>query len=148
MTTVQTADQKIDALLAKVAAQRAELTVLDDIRKQPWQTNCSLAVGFTAQPVNIQVAALPLLVGLMAELLVLQDAFPKAASMLGIERVEPTFGGYSVDQWTADLRKRVAVLTYNEKSKKLDDLEAKLKGLMSEDKRRDTALAALEAELD
>lgn len=147
MTTTQTSDQKIDAMLAKVDAQRKELASLDEARKQPWVTNCSLAVGFMAQPLNIQVAALPQVLGLMSELLVRQEAFPKAASLLGLEGADNTYGGYSFDQWTADLRKRVAILTFNEKTKKLDAMEAKLKGLMSEDKRRDHALAELEAEL-
>lgn len=142
-----TTDQKIENMLKKVAAQRAEVEALERDTKRPWETNCSFKLEGAYSAVNLQVANVTQVHNLMTDLVLRRNASAEAAKILGIEVPEPTVSGFTYGQWEADLKKRVAIITLNEKKKKLDDQESRLNKLVSPEKRRAMELAALEAEL-
>lgn len=140
-------DEKIDQLLATVKTQRAEVDSTEKVAKRPWETNCSFHPVQASAPINIQTASMDMVHHIMAELLVKHNASGAAAELLGIPAVAPRYSGFTFEQWTADLQKRVAVITLNEKRKKFDEMEERLNKLVSPEKRREMELAALEAEL-
>ena len=68
----------------------------------------------------------------------------KAAEQLGIEVPDFKWNGYTIEQWTADFKLRIAVLQYEKKKKQLAAAEKVLNDRMSEGSRTELELEDLE----
>lgn len=146
--TPLSADQKIEQLLAALKKQRDEFDAAEALTKRPWRTNCSFGREGLGGPVNIVTASQSVIVNLMTELVMREQAAGTVTTLLGLP-VEPVrHGQYTMEEWTADFRKRIAIIQLAEKRRKLDDQEARLNQLVSPERRREMELAALAAEIE
>lgn len=147
MTTHPNPDDRIQSMLATVAAQKAEVAAAEVLTKRNWETHCSYQAGASA-PVNIQTAPLAVVHQVMTDLVQKRNAGKEAADLLGIKMEDPLYSGFTFEQWAADLKKRVAYLTWEDKRRKLVAAEARLNQLLSPERRRDLELAELEQLLE
>ncbi len=76
----------------------------------------------------------------------LEDVHRVAAKLEA--KIEPVWQGYSILDWITDLELRINITQMQAKQAKLAKLEAQLNGLLSEDQRRELALADIEAQLE
>ena len=72
--------------------------------------------------------------------------YAEASADLGCE-VKFTWLGFTVEEWTADLKTRVNILQISKRKAELVELEARLNAIVSPELRRQMELAALEKAL-
>lgn len=108
----------------------------------------TVAVKFTDGALTIhQVVVEPVqLVEALASLLEKESAFEKANKVLG-EKATFKWGGYSVEDWTADFQTRLSKINIANKKKELADLEARLSKHISQEKRDEMDLADIAKKL-
>ena len=137
-------DAKVAKLMEVVKKQRKEVA---GCKKPQWLTSCSLELpGF--QRITIQVeldlAKIAVAIGVLQRML--EDVHRVAAKLEA--KIEPVWQGYSILDWITDLELRINITQMQAKQAKLAKLEAQLNGLLSEDQRRELALADIEAQLE
>lgn len=133
-------DEKILELLNVVNAQRQEVEQLESDTKQSWRTNCLFPAVFGGmQPINIQIQTEKAILQLQADLMVQADYLTKAAEALGI-KFDGKWGVYPVEDWTADFKKRIAIIKIKDKKAHLDELEERLNAIVSPEQRRQLEL--------
>lgn len=136
-------DAKVAELMAKVKKKREEIGGLERPR---WTTTCSLELpGFDR--VNIQVVRDTSL--LLIALGTLQQYAEYVAQLgpgLGVS-VTPMWKNFKITDWCDDIRLQIRRINIEAEQKKLAKLEKQLQPLLSEDQRRELALAAIEEQL-
>jgi len=137
----QTNDDKIKTLLTAVEAKRANLGTRP---KGERETNglFKWREGQGHFSINV-VKDVTVLVDAMAFLLEGQGLREQAAEKLDIDPVPFKWNGFTVEQWGADFKLRIAVLTYEKNKKALVVAEKKLKTLMSEGTKTELELEEL-----
>lgn len=136
-------DAKVAELMAKVKKKREEIGGLERPR---WTTTCSLELpGFDR--VNIQVVRDTSL--LLIALGTLQQYAEYVAQLgpgLGVS-VTPMWKNFKITDWCDDIRLQIRRINIEAEQQKLAKLEKQLQPLLSEDQRRELALAAIEEQL-
>jgi hypothetical protein len=134
-------DSKIKELMEKVELQKAGLGPKP---KAVYTTNCIVEInGRTCKNLNIMTKSE--LVDCLSYILESNHWANEARKRLGLSEVDAVLeSGYSAKDYEADFKIRLSILNYNERKQKLDQTEAKLKALMSEDARTANALEDLE----
>ena len=61
--------------------------------------------------------------------------------------INQVWQGYPIEEWITDLKLRINITQVQAKQTRLAKLEQQLNSLLSEDQRRELALAAIEAEM-
>jgi hypothetical protein len=135
-------DDKIKELLNKVLKQKADVAEAETTTKLKWLTNCSFLPIGGLNPINIQTANVSTIVCLYADLLEKSDYFSKAGLLLMTD-IPFDWGGYSIEAWESDFKKRIAVINSREQKDKLEKLETKLNALVSPDRRREMEVEAI-----
>lgn len=140
----QDLDKKVLKLMENVKERRKRV---GSLTKPSWKTSCSLELpGW--ERLNIQVCMdLGVLAHAAGTLRRMEDDFVIAAKELEID-IAPKWQNYPIEDWVADIALRCRVTQIKAEQKKLTDMETKLKGLVSEDQRREMALEELEKELE
>jgi len=143
-------DEKVKGLMAKVEAKQEEINKITAAR---WKTSGSYNVapfGSTADSViNIKTADVDTIVFLASDLLRTHGAVPDVVEILGIkDRVRPSYGGYSYEDWVADFKTRIEKISLNEKRAQLDKLVRALDKIVSPELRRQLDLEKLEKEIE
>lgn len=138
-----TTDKKTLALIAKIDAKRKEIKDIEDYKLK---TNQS--IPYMGVNINLNVESkISSLVSIVTYLLSLQEFHYKACKLLEVED-ELKYAGYSVTDWIDDIKLRIKKLQINNKRKQLDQLEQKLKNLMSHELKTEIELANIEKELE
>lgn len=134
-------DAVIVQLQAKVDAKRKEI---GDVKRFAPKTNCSM--HFNGTRYNIHTLTEDVLVLLLVQLKALQ----LAADVLESQDmpVDVMIDGYAVETWFGDLAQKHAINLQSVEVKKLHALEARLKTLMSDDKKAELELEEIMKELD
>ena len=141
-------DDKVRGLFDVLQKQKEKVEQAEQETKQSWKTKCSISIPtLSPTPINIQTANQGMVLSIGASLLTYQQATAEAAKRLGIEEDVTEYNGASVDDWFADLKKRVAVIGITEKRKSLVELERRLDAIVSPEQRRQIELEALTKEL-
>jgi hypothetical protein len=151
MATALTTDEAVMDLLVKVEQKKEEIKKAK--KKPQWKTNCS--IGADADPKsshdrkNIQVMRTTQeVMEWYAFLLQKREFLRQAADELGITATEADAGlswmAYSIQDWLADLKSRVAQLTIEQKQAEVKALDARVNKLVSPDQRRSMELEALQ----
>ncbi|PPD55568.1 MAG: hypothetical protein CTY12_00905 [Methylotenera sp.] len=141
-------DDKVRGLFEVLQKQKEKVEQAEQETKQSWKTKCSISIPtLSPTPINIQTANQSLVLGIGASLLTYQQATAEAAKRLGLEEDVSEYNGASIDDWFADLKKRVAVIGITEKRKSLVELEKRLDAIVSPEQRRQMELEALTKEL-
>lgn len=139
----ESADEKVQRLIADVKRRRAELSAL---KKPQWLTSCSLQLpGF--ERINIQVEQnLQLLAVAHGVLSQMCNSMEFVRHAVGVD-VDQNWAGYSIEDWVADIELRLKITQIQEQQKHLAKLELALDGLLSPEQRRELELARIEQEL-
>jgi len=134
-------DDKIKLLLAKVEEQQTGLGLKP---KANWATNCVFknkdGTFFnlnTVKETNVLVEALSVL-------LAKEQLHEQAAKMLGVSVTDFKWDGYSVADWAGDFKKRINMLSYEDKKEVLEKNKQKLKSLVSEEAKTEEELGRIE----
>ena len=136
---MSTIDEKIDALREDVKKQQTELKETEKKSNKRWITNTSFDMEGMLS-INIPTANLERVKRVMG-LLIREKQFSDAANeVLGIKE-EFLHDGYSIEDWTKDLKTRLAKISLKEKKTKLDRSAKALEKIMSEDQRREMELS-------
>ena len=143
-----TIDDKVRGLFDVLQKQKEKVEQAEQETKQSWKTKCSISIpSLSPTPINIQTANQGLVLSIGASLLVYQQTITEAAKRLGIAEDVSEYNGSSVEDWFADLKKRIAVIGINDKRKSLMELEKRLDAIVSPEQRRQMELEALTKEL-
>lgn len=144
MTKAQELDQKVQGLMEQVKKQRKEL---GDISKPHWITSCRIKLPGLDNAINIQVeqntTSLASAIGTLKRM---ADDIKAVEKELGVS-VPAVLDNYQIEDWITDIKLRINIINKQAKQKKLANMEKKLKPLLSEDQRREMALAEIESEL-
>jgi hypothetical protein len=143
MTKKDELDTKVATLMATVKKKRAEIGGLERPR---WTTTCSLELpGFDR--INIQVTRdisfLLIALGILQQM---ESYVTKLGPDLGVD-VTPMWKNFKIADWCDDIRLQVRRINIEAEQRKLAKLEKQLTPLLSEEQRRELALAAIEEQL-
>lgn len=136
-------DAKVAEMMAKVKKKREEVGGLERPR---WTTTCSLELpGFDR--INIQVVKdISLLLIALGTL----QQFGTYVAQLGPDldvSVTPMWKNFKITDWCDDIRLQVRRINIEAEQQKLAKLEKQLHPLLSDEQRREMALAAIEEQL-
>jgi hypothetical protein len=130
-------------MMAKVKKKREEIGGLERPR---WTTTCSLELpGFDR--INIQIAKD---VSLLLIALGTLQQYASYVAQLGPDldvSVTPMWKNFKITDWCDDIRLQVRRINIEAEQKKLAKLEKQLHPLLSDEQRREMALAAIEEQL-
>jgi hypothetical protein len=143
--------KKIDkAVLQLLTKVREKKEAIKGAQKKPqWKTNCSLSLidsRYTSvqDRLNIQtVRDTDRLIEVGAFLLRRHADMDHAATLLGI-KYDSLYMGYSIEDWTTDLKTRVAMLKLEEQKKELEILNKRVDKLVTPEQRREMELLELQ----
>lgn len=137
---VENTDEKIANLLDIIHTQRHEVDELEQATKQPWQTTCTIHLNDTIY--NIQTQPIDNIRELYAKLLEHFEYLKKSSAILDIEYIDK-YHNYTLDDWTVDFKKRIAIIQIKNKKQQLDELESRLNALITPEYRRKLELDAI-----
>lgn len=129
----------VDELFSLLEKKKAEIAQAEKLN---WITNCSFPLSrIYSDRLNIQVVSEPVqLIEALSTLLEKEAAFEKANTILG-EKATFKWGGFTVEEWTADFKTRLSKINIANKKKELADLESRLSKHISQEKRDEMDLA-------
>lgn len=146
-TTKTKTDSKTLQLIQEVAKQKAEISKAE---KSAYSTNCSFSYTEKgSDAVNIHVESnIRNLICIAAFLKDKERSYKEAAEALSVSDAPAfTWGGFSVKDWTEDLKTRITKIQIATKRKKLETLEARLNAIISPELRAEMELEAIANEL-
>lgn len=117
-------DAQIEIVRKQIAEQR---TALGSPKKFTPLTHCSLELD--GKIYNLHVLA----GNDLEQLAIRVQAYENAA--LALELGETVYSGYTLQEWLTDICAKLLMLSYKAKKAKLDALENKLTGLLSDDRK-------------
>jgi len=135
-------DDKIKLLLEKIDTQKKSLGTKPSVS---WKTNCLFRFD-DKRSFNLNtVKDTSLLVEALAHLLDKMAMRDLAAQELDVDVPRFEWTGFQYKEWEADFKLKVKLLKWNNQQKKLEDLQSKLKSLVSKDTKTQMALDEIEA---
>jgi hypothetical protein len=142
-------DKTTLVLIAEVKKRKDEIAKLE---RPNWKTNCSFSYteGKLDNPINIHVETkLPVLISIVGFLQARRKAYASAADTLEVES-PPDFkwSGFSLADWTEDIKTRINKIQIASKREKLKKLEERLDKIISPELRTKMELEAIQAELE
>lgn len=138
-------DKKIEQYRQTVEAKRADL---GERPRPAYATNQLLKLDPNdSKKVNLNLINTPAhCVEVTRQLMVQNMAHDEANAALGTD--EPfNIDGYAVTQWIDDIKLRLSVIRWNAEKVKLDAMDKKLAGLLSEDAKKSKAIDDIASEL-
>ena len=121
-------DKTIQTLLTVIKQKREEIALID---KPRWETNCNFIYESGDGRYNIQTISDPqTLVKLLGYVIKEKEAFDAGAKELGLA-LTFKISGYTVEQWTHDLKARLSKVNVSTKKKEMETLEARLNKLVT-----------------
>jgi len=140
-------DNKILELIKEINRQKKEIASAE---KPQYITNCNFSYSENGSNVtNIHVESnVGNLIKIVAFLSSQGKCYDEAATTLGVESPPAfTWAGFTVKDWTSDIKMRLMKVQIASKRKKLETLEARLNGIISPELRAKMELEAIESEL-
>lgn len=144
--TTNTLDKQIETAKSVIETQRKEVLATEKILTRGWTTNCSYPISDN-KTINLQTCNESQIVNVMRHLLLNESFHKSALKELKLKSTPFEVEGQPISAWKADLELRLAKITIKTKKEKLDILERKLKGIMSEDQKRAAAYSEIMHEL-
>ena len=140
----KTLDKQVTDMVQDVKQRRERIETL---KKPQWNTTCSLQLPGHDR-LNIQIekdmGILTFAIGTLQRM----AADTKAVvEELELELPDFTWQNYSIEDWITDVKLRIRIIHIQTETRKLKSIEARLQPLLSEDQRREMALAELQEEL-
>lgn len=140
----KTLDKQVADMMKDVKQRRERIETL---KKPQWNTTCSLQLPGHDR-LNIQIekdmGILTFAIGTLRRI----AADTKAVvEELELELPDFTWQNYSIEDWITDVKLRIRIIHIQTETRKLKSIETRLQPLLSEDQRREMALAELQEEL-
>lgn len=138
-------DEKTLELIKEVNRQKKEI---EKAERPNWITKCSFQ-PLPAAPINLHVETdVGTLIGIVAYLQMQEKHYNEAAAALGIAD-PPAFSwaGFSVKDWTDDVKSRIGKVQISAKKRKLEALESRLNQIISPELRAQLEIEAIEKDL-
>jgi hypothetical protein len=133
-------DDTIKQLMARVAAQKVDM---GDRPKATWVTN-GIILSSDGSHTNINtVRDSETFIKLLSHILALLANHAEAARLLGLQPVPSVWNGHTIDDYVADFKMRIAILSWIDKKASLEATEKKLAALVSEEARTEMDLEAI-----
>lgn len=132
-------------LFNKVREKQKEIS---SVQRVKWETSCTIGYNpeTVADRINIQtITDLAKLVDIYGFLSQKLDKWNESTLLLGV-KLPFKWMGYSYEQWTTDIKNRVAQINVNVKKKELENMEERLNKLITVEQRRTMELEALQKE--
>ena len=122
-------DKAVQQLFEVVQKKKAEIAKAE---KPNWLTNCSFRYNKeSSNSTNIQVCSdVNELITILGFLIGKQNEFNLAKEVLGVTNTFNWFG-FTVEEWTNDIRTRIDKIQITNKKKELEQLELRLDKLIS-----------------
>ena len=127
-------DSKIITLKNQISEKRRQI---DKIKKFTPITNCSIEVDGIRS--NIQVLAKEQLIALVVKL----NSYMSSAKELGLLD-EYAISGYKIEDWIADIKSKLDIVSRKDEERKLKDMEEKLDRLLSNEKKTELEINEIE----
>ena len=127
-------DSKIITLKNQISEKRRQI---DKIKKFTPITNCSIEVDGIRS--NIQVLAKDQLIALVVKL----NSYLSSAKELGLLD-EYIISGYKAEDWIADIKSKLDIVSRKDEERKLKDMEEKLDRLLSNEKKTELEINEIE----
>ena len=146
MAKKPSADDTTLQLIQEVKRRKEEIA---DSERSNYKTNLSFAyVEWSSSAVNLQVQKVDTLLKIAAFLRSTEAAYENVAKEMGVDDY-PSFkwGGFTVEEWVADIKLKISKLQVEAKRKKLEVLEARLNSIVSPELRQQMELEAIQKEL-
>lgn len=140
-------DDQILKLINEVKTRKAEIAKLE---KPNWKTNCSFSYvqDSLQNSTNLHVESnISKLVSILAFLVVSERNYNTVSKDFNIDAPDFQWNGYSVADWTEDIKLRIEKINITTKRKKLDELECRLSGIITPELKAKLELEAITAEL-
>lgn len=132
-------DQKVKETLAKVSQELAEVIELEK-RSKTWVTTGIVKIN-SDKSSNLKVENKDNLIMFMAHLLEKECFYRSAYKELGLgEAPDYKHDGYLIDEWKQDIKQRIELIDLRAKKDRLVEAEKKLKGILSEEQKRESTL--------
>jgi hypothetical protein len=129
-------DVTIRELFRKLDERKAKVAEVRKATQKGWVTNGTWKVPFTATVINIQTLPEDQLYLVAGHIMMTFTADYNGRRIVGGPE-EKKVQGYDIDEWSADLRKRKAMIEIRSEEAKLAELETRLNSVLSpEDRRR------------
>ncbi len=142
-------DQVVLDLITKTESKQKKL---GKVKKVSWATTCSLSLPEEVcdnTHLNIQVCpSVEKLVSAYAYLIRVKDSYDEAAQALRVKDHQFIWSGFFLSEWHSDIQQRVNIIQQKEEINKLNNIKERLKGLTSEEQKRDSQLKELSALLE
>lgn len=139
-------DEKTLALIKEVQRRKEEIKKLEG----RWTPNTNLSFSFVegsaSGVINLRtVTSLPTLISIVSFLMDRQNSYNTAAQILGVDDA-PDFKwcGFTVKEWTEDVKTRVGKVQLDQKKRQLEALESRLEKIVSPELRAEMELQAIE----
>ena len=127
-------DSKIITLKNQISEKRKQI---DKIKKFTPITNCSIEVDGIRS--NIQVLVKEQLIALVVKL----NSYVSSAKELDLLD-EYTISGYKAEDWIADIKSKLDIVSHKDEERKLKDMEEKLDRLLSNEKKTELEINEIE----
>lgn len=131
-------DSRNEALVKQIEAK--EKALIKPVVQ--FRTNCSLELFGCKK--NLNVCRIDELILIKVQL----NTMVLSAKDMGITADEVKIGGYSMTDWISDVDAKIEMAKYNEAKTKLTQMKTNLNKLLSEDRRTEIALDAVEETLN
>ena len=142
-----TIDSKINLLLKTVKEQQEEVAKTEKKSKTSWNTTCSYNMA-NGKIVNIQICKEDKVIDVMTDLIREKTLRDQAYKALDLDHTLEDHNGFSIDDWTEDLKKRLASLRLKNQKEKLTILEKRLNNILSEEQKRELELEDIMKDMD
>jgi hypothetical protein len=137
--TIQLLFQKLNERKAKVAELKAQIA-------KSWKTNGTFKMIGATATTNIQTASSFVIEELAVQVCVLSNAQGHAGALLG-QPVSVKIQNYTIEDWFADFKKRLATINLRLEEEQLEILEQRLNQVLSPEERRRIEVELLAKEL-
>lgn len=132
---MSTIDQTIQALFTKLADRKAKVAELKEAAAKSWKTNGTFRLLGSSATTNIQTAPQEVIDEVVVHLFIMCNGSQAASAHLK-RSIGFKIQGYSLNDWLADVEKRMAAINIREEEKELAALETRLNSVLSPDERR------------
>lgn len=136
-------DEKVLSMLSQI--EKAEQDI-KETKKPTWKTRCIATINGTQ--INFHTLDKNGVINTTKSLLNLKKENTEALEFLELEVEEVVINGEPIDNWLADLRSRLTVISLDEKKKALAKLKKDVGSKLSEEKSTEMEVDNLGAELD
>ncbi len=139
MAKPKSRDQEIDDLLEEVNKRKNAINKAKV--KYAWETNCMFSwTEDSMNRINIQtINSVELLVKMAAHVIQKEANFKTASILFGV-KAKFEYGGFTKEQWLADIDFKIKKLDLSVNEKKLKELEDILDTLVSKERREEMLL--------